>query len=119
MAAERLGWPVNIPNSFGGSSAVKGDRGGTTNFKGVSWNKLKNKWVAAIMIDGKTTHLGYFDDEETAARAYDEQAARLGIRRLVTLCELYLTKVQCRPRRSLHPHVAPESSIPPHSLLMS
>ena len=47
-------------------------------FRGVSWNKRRLKWAADITIDGKTTHLGNFDDEETAARKFDEHAARLG-----------------------------------------
>jgi hypothetical protein len=60
------------------TSAVKGAHGGTSQFKGVSWHKSRSKWRAEISIDGTITHLGYFNDEEVAARAYDEAAARLG-----------------------------------------
>jgi hypothetical protein len=53
---------------------------GTSRFKGVAWYKRGKKWRA--MISGgqyyqKThvpKHLGYFTDEEDAARAYDAAA---------------------------------------------
>ena len=35
--------------------------------------------MAKIRKDGKRSHLGYFDDEEEAARKYDEAAATLGL----------------------------------------
>ena len=76
-AAARLGRPVNFPDSSGGTKAVKGGRGGTSRFKGVNWHKSHSKWKAKIKIDGKSTHLGYFDDEEEAASAYDVCAALL------------------------------------------
>ena len=47
-------------------------------YRGVSWNKISLKWVARIKHEGKQSHLGYFDDEESAARKYDESAAGLG-----------------------------------------
>jgi len=43
----------------------------TSGFKGVSWNKGKNKWHAKIMVNGKNWHLGYFDNPIEAAKAYD------------------------------------------------
>ena len=43
-------------------------------YKGVYWNKLEEKWVAQIIIDGKHKHLGYFDIELDAANAYDKFA---------------------------------------------
>jgi hypothetical protein len=43
----------------------------------MSWRKGASKWTAQITIDGKNTHLGSFDGEEAAARAYDEAVARL------------------------------------------
>ena len=52
--------------------------GSSSKFRGVSWHKAGQKWQAKINIDGKLTRLGFFDDEETAARKYDEHAACLG-----------------------------------------
>lgn len=44
----------------------------TSGIKGVSFKKSSRKWVASI---GKSrTHLGYFDDKESAAEAYAKAA---------------------------------------------
>lgn len=44
--------------------------GVSSDFPGVSWYEPRKKWVAQISIDGSTFKLGYFDDEEDAAKAY-------------------------------------------------
>ena len=46
----------------------------SSKYKGVSWDKNKHKWRASIGIDRKTKHLGYFEDEKMAAKAYDKAA---------------------------------------------
>ena len=46
-------------------------------FVGVSWNKKRRKWYAEIYHDGKKQHLGCFDDEQEAARAFDTAGRRL------------------------------------------
>jgi hypothetical protein len=47
-------------------------------FVGLSWNKRNRKWEARIQHDGKMQpRLGYFDDEQEAARAFDTAARRL------------------------------------------
>lgn len=46
-------------------------RVGISKFKGVWWNKDKQKWNASIWINGKKKHLGIFADERMAAMAYD------------------------------------------------
>ena len=45
----------------------------SSKFKGVSWYKAYNKWVARISIDGKLKHLGYFTNEEEAAETYKKK----------------------------------------------
>lgn len=49
-------------------------RSGTTSskYKGVSWHKAKQKWQAQIMANGKAHHLGFFENEEAAAKAYND-----------------------------------------------
>ncbi len=50
---------------------------GTSRFKGVSWHFNRRRWEARIGCDGKTRHLGWFDNEIDAALAYDRAAREL------------------------------------------
>lgn len=47
----------------------------TSGYKGVSWSKGMKKWVAQITVNYKNTRIGYFDDPEEAAEAYNEVSA--------------------------------------------
>jgi hypothetical protein len=38
--------------------------------RGYSWHKQNKKWRAAIRINGKKKHLGYFESEQDAREAY-------------------------------------------------
>lgn len=49
----------------------------TGRFKGVSFEKRRNKWHAKIRCKGKQYFLGYFDYEIDAAKAYNEKAKEL------------------------------------------
>jgi len=51
--------------------------GGTSRFKGVSWHKRDRKWHARIYHKGRCHHLGAFDSEYAAGRAYDRAAIAL------------------------------------------
>jgi hypothetical protein len=44
---------------------------GSSKYKGVSYSKATNKWVARITKDRRTIALGYFPSELSAADAYD------------------------------------------------
>jgi len=48
--------------------------GCSSQYKGVTWYKQADKWMAYIKTYGKQIHLGYFDDEIEAALAYNEAA---------------------------------------------
>ena len=45
-------------------------------YKGTSFNKRINKWIASITINGKTKGLGYYNTEIEAAKAYDFYAIK-------------------------------------------
>lgn len=52
----------------------KHQKGTSSKYKGVYWNKLAGKWQTRIKVKGKLKHLGYFHSEEVAAWAYDMYA---------------------------------------------
>lgn len=47
----------------------------TSGYKGVSWDKRKEKWAASIMVNRKHIFLGYHDDPAVAHEAYKKAAA--------------------------------------------
>lgn len=62
---------TNQENSFNS----RGYQGQTTSkYKGVSWDKHKNKWCAYIRVNGKVKNLGRFTNEIDAVKAYDQAA---------------------------------------------
>jgi hypothetical protein len=48
----------------------------TSGYKGVRWSKRDKKWIARITFDGNIKDLGYFDNPEEAAHAYNKGAIR-------------------------------------------
>lgn len=49
----------------------------TSKYKGVSWHKNKNKWIASIQINGKQIYLGYFNSEDEASNVYQNKIKTL------------------------------------------
>uniref|UniRef100_A0A1D1ZRM4 AP2/ERF domain-containing protein n=1 Tax=Auxenochlorella protothecoides TaxID=3075 RepID=A0A1D1ZRM4_AUXPR len=74
-AASPLARPPPSPRKAGKSRVqpVKG----TSRFRGVSWNSNCAKWRAQVWKGSEVHHLGYFEGEEDAARAYDEAVLRI------------------------------------------
>lgn len=50
------------------------NKNNTSGYKGVTRITKRGKWEAKIQIEGKTLHLGYFEELADAAAAYDRAA---------------------------------------------
>ena len=62
---------MNFPLKGEVGHHLKKRRGSSSRFRGVSWNKAEQKWKVFAYLEGKNSCCGSFDDEESAARAYD------------------------------------------------
>ena len=81
VAAQNLRYPRNFPGDTGAEQAVKQAESrtnisaipdkGKSRFLGVCWRKQTKKWEVRATDKGKQKHLGYYDDETAAARAFD------------------------------------------------
>jgi len=60
------------PNITGEPSYVPKKKEKSSKYFGVSWHKIKGKWIARIRKDGKKIYGGYFDDEVDAATAVNQ-----------------------------------------------
>jgi hypothetical protein len=49
----------------------------SSRYKGVAWSKSRKKWRTRITLNGRVIFVGHFDDEKTAAMAYDARAKEL------------------------------------------
>lgn len=52
-------------------------RKGTSKYKGVSWDKERNKWVSKAQLNYKTIYIGGFENEIDAAKAYDKKSLEI------------------------------------------
>lgn len=59
----------------GKSSALNPNK--TSSYVGVCWYKKRDMWQSQITIAGKRNHLGYFDNEIDAARAYQDALSEI------------------------------------------
>ena len=66
---------LRITNSRGNQANRKG---GTSKFAGVYWNTQANKWQTKIQINNQVKHIGRFDSELEAAKAYIEAGEEHG-----------------------------------------
>lgn len=60
-------WEENARNRIGSTRS-------SSKYKGIYFEASSNKWVALIQTRAKKIHLGRFQSESDAARAYDEAA---------------------------------------------
>lgn len=68
---------LRITNRFGNAQNVSIYKTNTSGYKGVSFYKARNKWVAYIQHNKKLQHLGYFDTAKEAAQVYNSKAKEL------------------------------------------
>lgn len=52
------------------------EKKGSSIYKGVSWYEGKMCWQVKICVNRKLLHVGYFEDEVVAARAWNEAAKK-------------------------------------------
>jgi hypothetical protein len=64
-------------NSQNQANRIRLKSGTSSRYRGVTWNKASQKWQAGIKCNLKSTHLGLFESEEEAARAYDRAAREM------------------------------------------
>ena len=55
----------------------QGPRAGTSQYKGVCWDKTRSNWRANIVVDRRQITLGRYQTQEDAALAYDVAAREL------------------------------------------
>lgn len=46
----------------------------SSKYKGVSWDKSRNKWIVHVSVNNRQKYLGRFVDEIEAAKAYNKAA---------------------------------------------
>jgi hypothetical protein len=71
VVANKINTDLNFPSAPGAAGHMTSKKGRTSSHRGVSWDKRRKKWRAAITVDGKRKSLGYFVDADDAGRAYD------------------------------------------------
>ena len=71
---------------------------GPSRFRGVHWSRRHQRWVANICVKGAKTCIGYFKDEEAAARSYDAAAAPAGKSVNFPAVELGQAQARKKPR---------------------
>lgn len=52
-------------------------RNSSSKFKGITWYKPTKKWKAQIVLNNEHIHLGMFNSEIEAAKAYNQKAKEL------------------------------------------
>lgn len=67
---ENLRLVTTQQNTFNSSP----QKGKSSKYKGVAWDKKRKKWRARIVISGKEIYLGRYDSEQDAKAAYDNAA---------------------------------------------
>lgn len=54
--------------------------GSVSTYRGVSWNEALGQWQTRVKVNCQRVTLGFYSDQEAAARAFDQAAVYLNIR---------------------------------------
>ena len=65
---------IRFVNRTDSNKNVRGHKNGTSKYKGVSWHRREQRWIAMIGYDYRNIYLGSFDSEVKAAHCYDRAA---------------------------------------------
>lgn len=79
---DNLEWCTNEENqshAWNNGMKVRIYKNATSKYPGVSWSKIGKKWIAQISINNKRNFLGYYDQEEEAAKAYQNKLIQLNL----------------------------------------
>jgi hypothetical protein len=68
---------LRFSNNKTNAQNMRSNINSTSKYKGVSWNSERKKWRAVLKYNDKQVHIGRFNSEEEAARAYDKKALEL------------------------------------------
>jgi hypothetical protein len=72
-------WNLEILTKADHKSTRPPQKRNSLGYKGVKYQKCRGRFVASIMHNYKSYHLGSFDDATSAARAYDQKVKELGL----------------------------------------
>lgn len=64
-------------SSQNANNKVKLSPKNTSGYRGVTWDKHSQKWMAQIYKNNKRTNLGRFDTKEEAAKVFDSAAKKM------------------------------------------
>lgn len=64
---------VNLQLITQRENCSKDKKNGSSKYVGVSWHKKSKKWESKIRIKGRLKHLGYFNKELNATKAYQNK----------------------------------------------
>lgn len=67
----------SVTSSQSGMNMTKKSKVSSSKYKGVCWDKSRNKWICHIKINGKSRFLGRFKSEKEAALKYNFHAKLL------------------------------------------
>ena len=62
----------NLTTNGNSARWTKAKANSSSKYKGVTWNKKRKKWVVRINVEGKNEYLGSYNNEDEAARAYNQ-----------------------------------------------